>query len=84
MGEGARLESVYMAKDRGFESLSLCKEIMLPERGAFFVLEFVKLFSLTELYNKKGSGLESQALFLCETPLCGINGVNPFKAHQAF
>ena len=49
MAEGARLESVYMATYRGFESLPLCKDKMLPDREAFFVLERVKLFSLAKL-----------------------------------
>ena len=49
MAEGARLESVYMVTYRGFESLSLCKELMLPERGAFFVLKRAKRLSLVKL-----------------------------------
>ena len=43
MAEGARLESVYMATYRGFESHLLRKEKMLPEGEVFFVLERGKL-----------------------------------------
>ena len=36
VAEGARLESVYMATYRGFESLPLCKEINASLKGSIF------------------------------------------------
>ncbi len=39
MVEGARLESVYTATYRGFESHPLCHKIKPPSRVAFFMAE---------------------------------------------
>ena len=84
MAEGARLESVYMATYRGFESLSLCKEIMLPERGAFFVLQRVKLFNLAKLCNKKAPACKAKHYLFVGRPFAGSTELILFTACQTF
>ena len=80
MAEGARLESVYMATYRGFESLPLCKIIFYNQKKVTERLPFFVFLSHKNIGMRLFLGC---FLFLCAFPVFSQEKVNTENAPKA-